>query len=109
MIATDRSIRLTVVGSDAASLFTLVVATAAVPEAVRVSVSDTGPGLPEDVAERLFEPFVSTKRHGMGVGLSLCRSIVEEHGGRLWAEANPGGGAVFRFTLPAAPPEAGPG
>ena len=86
----------------------LVVATAAVADAVEVSVADTGPGLPEDVAERLFEPFVSTKRHGMGVGLSLCRSIVEDHGGRLWAEANPGGGAAFRFVLPALPtPEPG--
>ncbi|GAA0566375.1 hypothetical protein GCM10009416_00410 [Craurococcus roseus] len=87
----------------------LVVATAAAAGAVRVSVADTGPGLPEDVVERLFEPFVSTKRHGMGVGLSLCRSIVEDHGGRLWAEANPGGGAVFRFVVPAMPAPASPG
>jgi two-component system, LuxR family, sensor kinase FixL len=68
---------------------------------VEVAVVDTGPGLAPEVAGRLFEPFVSTKPEGMGVGLSICRSIVEAHGGRLWAEPNPGGGTVFRFTLPA--------
>ena len=73
-------------------------------EWVEVSVVDTGPGLAEQVVDRLFEPFVTTKRHGMGVGLSICRSIVEQHGGRLTAGANPGGGTVFRFVLPV-PPE----
>jgi two-component system sensor kinase FixL len=67
---------------------------------VEVSVADTGPGLPLEVADRLFEPFVTTKPDGMGVGLSICRTIVEAHGGRLWAEPNPGGGTVFRFRLP---------
>jgi two-component system sensor kinase FixL len=66
---------------------------------VEVSVSDTGPGLASEVAARLFEPFVTTKSQGMGVGLSICRSIVEAHGGRIWAEAKPGPGAEFRFTL----------
>ncbi len=86
----------------------LAVATAALGGGaeVEVSVADTGPGLSEEVAGRLFEPFVTTKRHGMGVGLSICRSIVEEHGGRLLAGANPGGGAVFRVVLPALPPPA---
>jgi len=69
---------------------------------VEVAVADAGPGLTPEVAERLFEPFVSTKPDGMGVGLSICRTIVEAHGGRLWAEDNPGGGTVFRFTLPTA-------
>jgi two-component system sensor kinase FixL len=82
----------------------LVVSTApAGPGMVEVAVSDSGPGLAPEVAGRLFEPFVSTKPNGMGVGLSICRSIVEAHGGRLWAEPNAGGGTVFRFTLPSAP------
>jgi two-component system sensor kinase FixL len=67
---------------------------------VEVAISDTGPGLPEAVRTRLFQPFISTKEGGMGVGLSLCRSIIEAHGGQIWAEGNPAGGAVFRFTLP---------
>ena len=81
----------------------VVAAAAAGPDMVEVAVADTGPGLTPKVAGRLFEPFVSTKPGGMGVGLSICRTIVEAHGGRLWAEPNPGGGAVFRFTLPTAP------
>jgi two-component system, LuxR family, sensor kinase FixL len=67
---------------------------------VRIRVADTGPGLAPEIAHRLFEPFVTTKPQGMGVGLSICRSIVEAHGGRLTAEPNPGGGAIFDFTLP---------
>lgn len=64
-----------------------------------VSVTDTGPGVGEDVVGRLFEPFVTTKSDGMGVGLSISRTIVEAHGGRIWSESAPGGGAVFRFSL----------
>jgi two-component system, LuxR family, sensor kinase FixL len=67
---------------------------------IAVSVADTGPGLSAAVREKLFQPFVTTKRDGMGVGLSICQSIVEAHGGRIWAEDNPGGGTVFRFTVP---------
>ena len=70
---------------------------------VEIAVTDTGPGLPDDIAARLFEPFVSTKPNGMGLGLSICRSIVEVHGGRLHCETNTGGGTVFRFTVPVAP------
>lgn len=64
-----------------------------------VSVADSGPGISADVADQLFQPFVTTKRSGMGVGLSISRTIVEAHGGRIWAEPNRGGGAVFHFTL----------
>ena len=70
-------------------------------EMVEVRVADTGPGLAPEVQARLFEPFVTTKPHGMGVGLSICRTIIEAHGGRMWAENQPDGGAVFCFTLPA--------
>jgi len=68
---------------------------------VTVSVADTGSGIEPEVAEQLFQPFVTTKRHGMGVGLSISRTIVEAHGGRIWVEPNPAGGTVFHFTLAA--------
>lgn len=71
------------------------------PAMIEISVADTGPGLSPEVRAKLFEPFVTTKEAGMGVGLSICRSIIESHGGTLSAEDNPGGGTVFRFTLPA--------
>jgi two-component system sensor kinase FixL len=81
----------------------LVVATSATPQGmVEVSVRDTGPGLPAEVRAKLFHPFVTTKTGGMGVGLSICRSIIEAHEGRLWVEDAPGGGTVFKFTLPRA-------
>jgi two-component system sensor kinase FixL len=70
------------------------------PHQVEISVADTGPGLEPEVAARLFQPFVTTKPGGMGIGLSICRSIVEAHGGKLWASDNPGGGAVFSMSLP---------
>lgn len=69
-------------------------------EMARVTVSDTGPGIAVDVADRLFQPFITTKRTGMGVGLSISRTIVEAHGGHIWAEPQQGGGAMFGFTLP---------
>jgi two-component system, LuxR family, sensor kinase FixL len=68
---------------------------------VRVSVSDTGSGIEPQVAEQLFQPFVTTKRQGMGVGLSISRTIIEAHSGRIWVEPNPAGGTVFHFTLTA--------
>ena len=66
---------------------------------VLVKVADTGAGIAADVADQLFHPFFTTKQHGMGVGLSISRTIIEGHGGRIWVEENPGGGAVFCFTL----------
>jgi two-component system sensor kinase FixL len=71
----------------------------AADDMVSIGVADTGAGVAEEVASQLFQPFVTTKRQGMGVGLSISRSIVEGHGGKIWAEPNPGGGTVFRFTL----------
>ncbi len=67
---------------------------------IRVDVADTGPGLPEAVKSKLFEPFITTKPHGLGVGLSISRSIIEAHHGKIWADENPGGGTVFSFVLP---------
>ncbi len=68
---------------------------------VEVAVSDIGPGIHDDIAGRLFEPFVSNKHNGMGLGLSISRSIVEAHSGKLTAGQKPGGGSIFRFTVPA--------
>ena len=64
-----------------------------------IQVSDTGVGLPADNPEQIFKSFVTTKPHGTGMGLAITRSIVESHGGRLWATANTGPGATFLFTL----------
>jgi len=65
------------------------------------SVADHGPGIPDEVAQQLFTPFFTTKAEGMGLGLSLCRTVVEQHGGFLGFEPNPPRGTIFRFTLPA--------
>ncbi len=69
---------------------------------VEIMVSDTGHGVSPEMLPRLFEPFVTSKETGMGVGLSISKTIIEAHGGRLWMEANPLGGTVFRFTISAA-------
>ena len=66
---------------------------------VEISIADTGLGIPEPIRDKLFQPFVTTKPNGMGVGLSTCHRIVELHGGELWAEHGAEGGAIFRFTL----------
>ncbi len=76
------------------------VATAAGARSVTVSISDRGCGIAAELEDQLFEPFFTTKPEGMGMGLNICRSIMELHHGRLWAEPNPGGGAVFSFSLP---------
>ncbi|SIN60754.1 two-component system, LuxR family, sensor kinase FixL [Parasphingorhabdus marina DSM 22363] len=72
-----------------------------IPEnAVQISVSDTGSGIDPEVGERIFDPFASTKRGGMGLGLSICRTIIEAHEGKITVEPNPEGGTIFRVTLP---------
>jgi two-component system, LuxR family, sensor kinase FixL len=70
---------------------------------IEVTVLDSGPGVPEAAADRLFTPFVTTKKDGTGLGLAISRTIVEAHGGKLWHEKSPLGGAAFKFTLPAQP------
>ena len=77
----------------------------AAEDMIEVAISDTGHGFGADVEPNLFQTFFTTKETGMGIGLSISRTIVEAHGGRMWAESNEAGGAVFRFTLPAAPSE----
>ena len=75
---------------------------------VLVAVRDSGPGLDPTSVDRLFEAFYTTKPDGMGMGLAICRSIIEAHGGRLWASANKPRGAVFQFTLPEGREETAP-
>lgn len=67
---------------------------------LQVDVIDTGPGLPKEIAKRLFQPFLTTKAGGIGIGLSICKTIVDAHGGQLWTTPNPGGGTAFHITLP---------
>jgi signal transduction histidine kinase len=68
-----------------------------------VTVTDTGMGFPPQLAEQIFDPFFTTKPHGTGMGLRISRSIIESHGGRLWAAEAPERGATFHLNLPAAP------
>lgn len=96
-------IRNAVQAMDGAPVRRVSLTTAATPEgAIEVVVGDTGSGLDDDLKERLFEPFVTTRSSGLGLGLAICRSIVEAHDGELRATDAPGGGTEFRFTLPAA-------
>ena len=81
----------------------LTVRTFQADDAIEVSISDTGPGLPTEVRDHLFEPFMTTKPEGMGVGLSICHGVIEAHRGKLWTSPNSGGGTVFSFTLPRKP------
>jgi two-component system sensor kinase FixL len=74
-------------------------------ETAVVAVADTGTGIAAEIRDQLFQPFVTTKRHGMGVGLSISRTIMESHGGRIWVEPNPEGGAIFKLTLKTVEPE----
>ncbi|WP_293677221.1 PAS domain-containing sensor histidine kinase [uncultured Phenylobacterium sp.] len=85
---------------DAPTKEILVGARPAADDMVEVYVSDTGHGISPEAAEQLFQPFMTTKAQGMGIGLSISRTIVEAHGGRIWVDANPKGGSIFRFTLP---------
>ena len=79
----------------------LVISTSANGGMVEINVADTGAGIAAEIHEQLFQPFVTTKRQGMGVGLSISRTIVEAHGGSIASGPNPGGGTIFSFTLPA--------
>jgi len=80
----------------------LVICTESLPsDGLRVTVGDSGPGIALEDRERVFESFYTTKAHGVGIGLPICRSIIDAHGGRLWADAHQPRGAAFRFTLPA--------
>jgi two-component system sensor kinase FixL len=75
-------------------------------KAAEVSVADSGGGIPDELLPRIFEPFVTSKSTGMGLGLAISRTIIEAHGGDIRAENAQGGGALFRFTLPFAPARA---
>jgi len=80
---------------------TLTVKTEGKPEGfVTISVVDTGSGIADEIAPHLFQPFVTSKKTGMGIGLSLSRTIIEDHGGRIWADPVAAGGTAFRFTIP---------
>jgi two-component system sensor kinase FixL len=84
----------------------LTISTRVAGENVELSIADEGAGIDPEIKDHVFEPFVTTKRNGTGVGLAISRTIIESHGGRIWADANPRGGTIFRFTLPRAMEEA---
>jgi C4-dicarboxylate-specific signal transduction histidine kinase len=90
-------------GTDRAPRVLLISTGRAEPDGVLVAVRDSGPGLTRAALERLFEAFHTTKPDGLGLGLSICRSIIDSHGGRLWASANLPRGAIFQFMIPGGP------
>jgi two-component system, LuxR family, sensor kinase FixL len=100
-------IRNAVEAMETSSRRELTIAVAQKDEFARFAVTDTGTGISPEIAQHLFQPFVTSKVNGMGVGLSICRTIIEAHGGRISAGANEAGGTVFEFTLPFAETEAG--
>ena len=71
------------------------------PDRLRVSIADTGSGIDPSDLHRIFDPLFTTKPRGMGMGLSICRSIIESHNGRLWVSDGPSGGSIFQIELPA--------
>ena len=91
-------------GSVEAGVRELSISTEQDHRGILVTVRDSGPGIEPTHLERVFKPFYTTKSSGLGMGLSICRSIIEGHGGRLWADANEPRGAVFQFTLPGGSP-----
>ena len=92
--------------SDAGTRKLLVQTALAGKSEAEVSVSDSGTGIPHDKLTSIFDAFYTTKQHGTGLGLSIVRTIIENCGGRIWAENRPEGGAVIRFTLPMRPRQA---
>lgn len=80
----------------------LTITSEAAIDMVAVSIEDTGSGIADTLAPQLFQPFITSKQTGMGIGLSICRTIIEAHGGRIWFEPRPDGGTIFQFTLPRA-------
>ena len=89
------------IGTDKRAERTVIGGTAVLDgSTAEISIEDSGPGIPADKARQIFEPFFTTKAAGMGMGLSIARTIVERHGGRIWAENQKSGGAIFRFTVP---------
>jgi signal transduction histidine kinase len=85
-----------------------VITTCRLDSEVRAAVADSGQGISKEESEKIFNPFFTTKPQGLGIGLSICRSIILRHQGKLWVESKPGQGATFHFSLPAAPDERTP-
>ncbi|MBS1223472.1 MAG: histidine kinase [Proteobacteria bacterium] len=95
-------------GAGAGEPHAVVISARAELKQVEIAVQDSGPGLPPEARDQVLRPFFTTKPDGLGLGLSISQSIVEAHGGRLWATPNAGRGVTFHFTLPVAAPAATP-